>query len=111
MAPKGGLTTTVTTDKTTGDIHVQQRIKITTWIKESRDKDGRTPELTQKELLRVDKFREGVPIAQSKADAEAKKGFGSEAAAKQKVEEITKAEMMKKALEGRLKWDLPGGRH
>jgi RHS repeat-associated protein len=111
MAPNGGLTTTATTDKTTGDIHVQQRIKITTWIKESRDKDGRTPELTKKELLRVDKFREGVPIAQSKADAEAKKGFGSEAAAIKKVEEITKAEMLKKAFEGRLKWDLPGGRH
>lgn len=111
MAPNGGLRTTGTTDKTTGDIHVTQRIKIETWIKESQDKQGKTPELKQKELLRVDKFREGVPEAQRKADALAGKGFKDEASAIKAVEGSTKREMLNKALEGKLKWDLLGGKH
>lgn len=111
MAPNGGLRTTATTNKTTGDIHVHQRIKIETWIPESQDKAGKTPELQKKELLRVDKFREGVPEAQSKANALAGKGFKDEASAIKAVEASTKREMLKKALEGKIMRDLPGGKN
>jgi hypothetical protein len=86
MLPKDGLVTTATKDEKTGDIHVQQQIKITTWIKESEDKAGNTQELKNKELLRVDKFRDGVAEAQQKANALAAKGFKDVETAKSQVQ-------------------------
>jgi hypothetical protein len=41
----------------------------------------------------------------------AAKGFKDEASAKKAIEDSTKEEMKAKALEGKLKWDLTGGKH
>src|SRR5205085_8742379 len=109
MLPQGGLVTTATKDENTGDVHVQQTIKITTWIKKSENESGHTPELAKKELLRVDKFRDGVAEAQQKANDLAAKGFKDVETAKKQVEESTKKQMLQQAREGKLKWDLPGG--
>jgi RHS repeat-associated protein len=111
IAPNGGLVTTATTDSVTGEIHVQQRIKTSTWIKQSLADAGEKDGLVTKENKRVEKFKEGLPDAQSKANDLAKKGFGTEAAAKKAVENSTMEVMKQKAKEGQLKWDLTGGRH
>jgi hypothetical protein len=111
MRNEDGLVTTATRDEKTSDIHVEQQIKITTLIKESEDRSGNTPELKGKELLRVDKFREGMAEAQRKANDLAAKGFKDVETARKQVEESTRKQMLQQAREGKLKWDLFGGGH
>jgi RHS repeat-associated protein len=111
IAPNGGLVTTTTTDSLTGEIHVLQRITTSTWIKQSLADAGEKDSLIQKENKRVEKFKEGLPKARSVADELAKKGFGTEAAAKAAVEKSTMEVMKEKAREGKIKWDLTGGKH
>jgi uncharacterized protein RhaS with RHS repeats len=109
MLPQGGLTTTATQDPKTGDIHVQQTIKITTWVKQSEDAAGNTSKLAKEELSRVQLFRDGAGTAQDKANNLAREGFKNVESAKKAVEESTKKTMLDKAHEGKLRWDLPGG--
>src|SRR5205807_1020317 len=109
MLPQGGLTTTASQDPKTGDIHVEQKIKITTWIKKSEDEAGNTSKLAKEELSRLQLFREGAGTAQDKANNLARDGFKDVDSAKKAVEDSTKKTMLDKAREGKLRWDLPGG--
>jgi RHS repeat-associated protein len=100
-----GLVTTATRNPNTGDIHVQQKIIITTVVSQDQIKAGKLASLAKDEQKRVQIFRMHSINAQIKADNLAKEGFKDEASAKQAVEKSTKDEMIKAGKEGQLRFD------
>jgi RHS repeat-associated protein len=104
-----GMVMTSTKDPATGDIHVQGTIIITTLIAQRAIDANKTEQVKNDEGKRVDKFREGVPIAQLEADRLARAGFkGDEAAAKKAVEAAARKVMTEKGQEGKRIFDSGG---